>query len=558
MQFDEFLGRGDKFNTLQLDGEAVESSADDINPSLESKRRIMLIEEFPNSLSANSHALMAFRASLQRYLASAMPPPALFSSNFTSTSASQSSPPIVIIVSENMLGTGDSLSENLTVHRLLGAELSNHPATSIIEFNPIAPTIMSKALRLVLKKKALLSKQHSRPPGSGLLKRVSEMGDIRNAISALEFMCVRDGVSRIGDTSSRLKRPDKIGAPASTSAERENLELATQREASLGIFHAVGKVVYNKRDPITTGNSATAVEVHNTPQNHDKHDSLISQVSVDDLIDETGTDISTFIAALHENYPLSCTGSDFIESFESCAELVSDADILGPGNMWNSRLDRSAGIARTTSRRSGTSVDILLQDELSFQVAVRGLIFSLPYPVERRGVDPYKMFYPTSSRLWRQTEEIGALIDIWVRRLTSPDIASSAIPTTPSLSNLHSDESPLNEPFPRCMLSHDQVTLEQLPYMSMISKSLPEIAEIDKVTRFQGSVQRSQNSGNSDLDGSLYESDPIQPPVYPILTERRNLKQQWRQKSSSEALPTQTAEIDVEKLTLSDDDIEDD
>ena len=32
--------------------------------------------------------------------------------------------------------------------------------------------------------------------------------------------------------------------------EEESLEMVTRREASLGIFHAVGKVVYNKRDEV--------------------------------------------------------------------------------------------------------------------------------------------------------------------------------------------------------------------------------------------------------------------------------------------------------------------
>ena len=48
-------------------------------------------------------------------------------------------------------------------------------------------------------------------------------------------------------------------------------------------------------------------------------------------MDETGTDIDTFIAALHENYLPSCEASSNEESLDAlagCIDGLSDSDLL--------------------------------------------------------------------------------------------------------------------------------------------------------------------------------------------------------------------------------------
>jgi len=154
-----------------------------------------------------------------------------------------------------------------------------------------------------------------------------------------------------------------------------------------------------------------------------------SQVHVDELIDDLGTDIQTFIASLHENYVLSCDGGspeDTMDSINGCIDALSDADLLSPDRFG------SGAAARLTFQ--GTSTDNLRQDELSFQVSVRGLLFSLPSPVKRITPPPgttnskgksgsrnsaFQMFYPTSLRIWRQREEIEGLLDGWIGRAQS-------------------------------------------------------------------------------------------------------------------------------------------
>ncbi|WEW58550.1 RFC checkpoint protein Rad17 [Emydomyces testavorans] len=582
-QFDDFLTRSDKFSSLTLSESAASAKHgidDGINSSGNAKR-IVLIEEFPASLNQGSSTLTAFRSTLQRYLATAVPPRGFHGE--CPNSNVELSPPVIIIVSETLLGTGAALSDNFTVYRLLGPEISNHPGVSIIEFNRVAPTFITKALDLVLKKEARISKRR-RVPGPAALRRFAEMGDIRSAIASLEFLCLRgdeDG-NWSGTVASRMKRGINSGV-ALTEMEKESMEAITHREASLGIFHAVGKVIYNKReDPsITIGPS---VEVPQPPQHlHHFARRKVSQVLIDDLINETGTDIQTFIAALHENYILSCDGDDFTDFFADCIAGLSDADILSPENRRALQSNRgSVGSAQFTLQ-SSTSIDMLRQDEISFQVAVRGLLFSLPYPVKRRAVpgtrgsDAYKMFFPTSMRLWRQTEESCGLLDMWTRRLTNPASTRHTSDSNPRSEGVESwrnrrafgrssakeDEqtSPMTT---RSMMSSQEILLEYLPYLRLITREPSEMTDLEKITRFRDTIGRNNDISDEDLDVledlgvEHWATDPIPktpqkrrisrkmpppPPPYPPLLQAADFPGR--------------VEAAVDKLVLSDDDIED-
>ena len=414
-QFDEFLGRSHEFGGLDLDTTVdTAEGKGNLDPS---QRRILLIEEFPTIMSRNSTSLTAFRSAFQQYLAA--------------SAAEQMSSPIVIIVSETLLDSASSVLDNLTVHRLLGPELYHHPGTTIIDFNSIAPTFMNKALKLVLEKESRQSKR-AKVPGPAVLQRINEIGDIRSAISSLEFLCLKGDDTRVrgGNLTTKAKKSSRDNAVL-TRMEKESLKMITQREASLGIFHAVGKIVYNKRDDP----SLTTEDVQlPPPPDHLSHHSRpkVSQVSVNDLVDETGTDIQTFICALHENYAPSCNGSAFTDCVNGCIDALSDSDILcterkGPQG--------SRTGARINTANFNAGVDRLRQHEISYQVAARGLLFALPHPVKRslratigrsHPGDTHKMLYPRSIKLWHETEEIDGLINLWSTRLLSPSSRQSS------------------------------------------------------------------------------------------------------------------------------------
>ncbi|CAG7930604.1 unnamed protein product [Penicillium olsonii] len=453
-QFEEFLGRGDKFGGLDLDSDASND------------KRILLIEEFP-SMAGQASAHTAFRVSLQRYLAA----------------SGRDHPPVVVIVSETLLGSASSFSDNLTVHRLLGPAVYNHPGTTIIDYNSIAPTFMHKALRSILEREALDSKR-AHIPGPAVLDRISEIGDIRSAISSLEFLCLKgDSAGVWGGSLAKKKGRAEV---VLTAMEKETLRLVTQREASLGMFHAVGKIVYNKRmDPSLV--DSEDIEVLPAPPDYLSHfhRPKASQVLVNDLIDETGTDISTFISALHENYLPSCHGDHFTDTFGECIEALSDSEILGTDR--RSRGAR-AGVGTGINTPSG-GVDALRQDEMSFQVATRGLLFALPYPVQRkvgsggrRAGDAHKMLYPASLRLWRDTEEIEGLVDSWSHRLLGPSLASQSSELAGVSSWKSADVGRTDETHGAVtMMPRHDLLLHQLPYMAIIRRQDPDWWQLNKI-----------------------------------------------------------------------------
>lgn len=539
-QFEEFLGRGDRFGGLDLEDTESQNNRN----ARPGHWRILLVEEFPTVLNRASSSLTAFRASLQRYLAA------------STDHGGGWHPPIVMVVSETLLSSASSILDNLTVHRLLGPTLYSHPSTAIIDFNSIAPTFMQKALRSIIDKEARAS-QRVRIPGPAVLDRISEIGDIRSAVSSLEFLCLKgDQAGKWGGTVTKTKK--SRGDTALTPMEEESLKLISQREASLGMFHAVGKIVYNKR--LGSSLMSDDATVPPSPPEHLSHHRRVkvSQVAVNDLVDETGTDISTFVCALHENYPPSCDGEYFTDNLNACIEALSDSDILSADR--RPAQSARAGIG-TGATLLNAGVDMLRQDEISFQVAARGLLFALPYPVKRRLAsgngrrgDAHKMLYPSSLRLWRTTEEIEGLVDSWMKHMLDPfnnahlparsmgaTAESTGVKSWKNLRVGHPASSVDNPPLTVTMMSRHDALLHQLPYLAQIQRHDPVSWQLNQITSIRGSR----------LDDNV-EEDEL-PPSQP----RSNIHSH-KPGMGSNAFGPRLPQLEEEKLILSDDDIVDD
>lgn len=505
-QFEEFMGRGGKFGQLDLFSDNGKKSKKlEVKP-FDQKKQIILIEEFPNTFTRSSSALQSFRSAILQYLASNTPP---LSMPYNPKAKNDPITPVVMIVSETLLTTTSATADSFTAHRLLGPEILQHPGVGVIEFNAIATTILAKALETVVQKESRKSGRR-KTPGPQVLKRLGEIGDIRSAIGSLEFMCLRGDLDDWGGKIVFGKAKKTSKDTLLTKMEEESLELITRREASLGIFHAVGKVVYNKREGKVPG------DVESLP-NFISHQSRPkrSEVNINQLIDETGTDTPTFIAALHENYIPSCEAppSSFdissLDHVNGCIDALSDSDLLCPscdGSLQSSGF--GGGIA-------GTGGDILRQEEMSFQIAARGILFSLPHPVSRKttaaagfrtgkATDAHRMFYPTSLKLWRMKEEIESSLDLWVTRsmkgeinLTNTGVSAitsgaaafarpkpgtveswkmknAAPSSSPSQTKPNSKTSKEEDTPPLLTLgvfARTEMLLERLPYMVQISKS---------------------------------------------------------------------------------------
>ncbi|KAI1767412.1 hypothetical protein GGR53DRAFT_518480 [Hypoxylon sp. FL1150] len=594
-QFEEFMGRGGKFGQLDTDLDSPPSSIGNKAGVDDNTKKLILIEEFPNTFTRSSTALTSFRSTILQYLASNTPSLASLSHQ---TSADPITP-VVIVISETLLTTTSASADSFTAHRLLGPEITRHPGCCMIEFNAIAPTLLAGALDLVVQKEARKSGR-KRTPGPLVLKRLGEIGDIRSAISSLEFLCLKGDTDTDWGSKVTFTKP-KRGAKSQvslTKGEVESLELVSQREASLGIFHAVGKVVYNKRDerPMNQQTPEGRAEMLPDYMAHYSRPKRF-EVSVDSLIDETGTDTHTFISALHENYVLSCESSgpsdpkSSLDYINDCIEYLSESDLLSPS--WDVFFRGRNGGSTFTGRDSGSHV--LRQDEITFQVATRGLLFSLPNPVKRikhagrGGGDAYKMFYPTSLKLWREKEELEGVVDHWASRLLRGDETgqnltqgASAFRRPKPAANSSGEwiNKQASQPSIRVEQSQDQsapllflgssarteLLLERLPYMAHIARGRRSsvnnvrLREIDKVVSFTGIGDAAADEEAVDADDNAEQAGEGEAWATDKPTEEASPRKKSlgiRQKkdvssSTTAALPA------VQKLVLSDDDIEDD
>ncbi|KAK1600173.1 Rad17 cell cycle checkpoint protein [Colletotrichum navitas] len=585
-QFQEFLSRGGKFG--QLDTDVPTEVPRPASEKSASAGKIILIEEFPNTFSRSSTALSSFRSTLLEYLAANTPS----LTTFGRRSPSEPITPVVLIVSETLLTTTSASADSFTAHRLLGPEILRHPGTRVIEFNTIAPTLLAKALELVVLKEARKSGR-KRTPGPQVLKRLGEIGDIRSAISSLEFMCLKGDQDADWGAKVALSKQSK-GAKAGislTKGEEETLELISQREASLGIFHAVGKVVYNKRDETPSASNAAErlpsyIAHHSRPKP--------SEVSVDTLMDETGTDTQTFISALHENYMFSCEtvppfdASTPLDYVNGCIEHLSESDLLLP-----SRDSFFGGRGSSASFGKDSGSHVLRQDEIAFQVAVRGMLFSLPSPVKRKastgakGADAFKMFYPTSIKLWRTKEEFEALVDVWSTKLMKGEETAPRRSLTEGASafrrpkqtdagnwvaDRQSKPKPANEKAkadsnvaPLLSLgsaARREMLLERLPYMASIVRGRRstlhsfKLRDIEKVVSFQGIGPQ---TGDDDEQAEDAPEDGIVAGDA-WATDKPSEEASPRKRGSviRHAGDGSVAGLRVQNLVISDDDIEDD
>ncbi|KAG9188819.1 hypothetical protein G6011_07524 [Alternaria panax] len=595
-QFEDFVGRTGAFGSLAFDEPTM--SGQTASPSGQAKRQkqLVLVEEFPNTFTRTSAAVQSFRSSVLNYLAANTQSATAFFP--THVDSEQPVTPIVMIISETLLSTNTAAADSFTAHRLLGPEILTHPGVSVLEFNPIAPTYITKALEAIVVKEARESGR-KKTLGPQAVQHLAELGDIRSAVSSLEFLCLRgDDAEGWGAkvNFTKKKRPKDIPM---TKIEQESLEMVTQRESTLGIFHSVGRVVYNKR----------LAEDSNMPVAHppnwfpERRRPRASEVNVDTLIDELGTDTQTFVAALHENYVLSCGGADSeetMDSVEGCIDALSDADLLSPDRF-------GAGAGRRNPQ--GTSADNLRQEELCFQTSVRGLLYNLPYPVKRiappsgiMGIkakgqgasggaakgNAFVMYYPASRRIWRLQEEIEDLLKMWVSKaqrgelFTAPGAPKAIIPSrgvetwkgNASFSQPASapgskhakEEAPITVLLGSGGSARNEMLLERLPYMTTILRKshIPApsttitVREIRKITAF---------TGNALLDAT--EEDDADDDVRPGEQEQWSTdkptgetpKRKGRVQFESKAQESETAIAGLAdkgaSLTLSDDDIED-
>ncbi|KAI9657771.1 MAG: Cell cycle checkpoint protein rad17 [Bathelium mastoideum] len=499
--FEDFIGRSGQFGHLELapteSSEPAKTIAALPTSAQPLTKEAILIEEFPNTFMRSSSALYAFRSTVQTFLAAGTP--SLVSPTNSRPDGLGQVRPVIMIISESQVSTSTSVAESFTAQRLLGPEILHHHGTSVIEFNSVAPTILTKALELVIAKDARQSGRRW-APSPQMLRSLAESGDIRSAVSTLEFLCIGGDQRDAWGSKVRLtKSKGALKEAPMPSMEQESLKMITNRASSLDLFHGLGKVLYNKRqDP------APHMSLIAQPPSHLSHHwrRKLPENDVNELMDQIGADVETFVSALHENYALSCNGltvEDTVDCMDACIDSLSDADLLSP----------SRSISYTTPLQN-TASDVLRHSEISFHVCVRGVLFALPSPVKRSHPpadmygdqvrkygqhDAFKMFFPASIKLWKRREELQDLVALLVTRLqrghysqpkrknTVNTLAEDAVVVDVSKGGTDVVRMGSGDSAKTAGL------LEYLPYMGIVHRSLGNAAisrELDEVTRFRG------------------------------------------------------------------------
>ena len=405
-QFQDFLGRGRNYHSLDIGSDAsTEPNSDhSLQASasvLTERRRVIVVEDLPNSLIYSASALQTFRACISEYI-----------SDYKSSGTKEASIPLVIIISESsMHSTG--VSDELTAYGLLGPNILHHTGTRVIEFNPVAGSFLAKAMDRILAKEGRINGRVGSKK-SELVKKLGDVGDIRSAINSLEFLCIEytQTSATLDRQSGKAQNDNAVRKFTSGTSEAGNV--STNRECSLGLFHAVGKVIYNKLDEPERSHPVESHLFNPTSHTQESYNFQLSDTcAISKLMTELCVDTTTFVATIHENYVPSCNGSSMVDRLIGCLDAMSESDLLSHRH----GSDGSLHAMRTS--RSSSQTELSRNEEISFHVAVRGVLQALPCPVNRthqthatqadKTRHPSRIYFPSSLRLPRNAREIQDL-----------------------------------------------------------------------------------------------------------------------------------------------------
>ncbi|KAG6820461.1 hypothetical protein H0H93_000215 [Arthromyces matolae] len=343
-KFEAFLNRASSCHNLfstNADKNPTQS-AQTGSGSLPPNRHLILLEDFPNLLHPATQS--QFHSALQGFVS--LPP-------------TDPPVPLIVIISDAGVrgeaaderistgGWGQAKEGILDIRTVLPRDLLGGPYVTQISFNPIAPTLLTKALKSLLD--AHFSRCSRSPPSKEVLDVVVESanGDIRSAIMALQFACV---VEMTGKKKGTKKGKSIV------------LEAVTRREHTLVLFHLLGKVLYNKRkgDPPSASASAKEVQKEKMADDQLKDPPKLPPDFVDHerrtLYADSPIDSSLFSLYIHQNYPQFCND---VEQCDGVADWLSWVDSSG-GDAWYQA------------------------NPHQFHLLTLGTIHSLPSPVTRR------------------------------------------------------------------------------------------------------------------------------------------------------------------------------
>lgn len=357
------------------------------------RRQVILLEDLPNVLHPGTQR--SFHASLETLV----------------SSSSDNPVPVVIILSssgvrgenpEDDTGRTWRTKDSIDIRMVIPPSLLGGPYVTQISFNPIAPTLMHRALAALLarhlKSANVVAKPRGKAAAGGSTKEVLDLvvetanGDIRSAIMALQFACT--------DPSFASALSGRKGTRSSGNP-RALMEAITRREQSLALFHLIGKILYSKRKGDAPPASMSKADAEKEraldrklkdppalPLHLRDHDRRASRVDVETLYADTPIDSSLLSLYIHQNYTQYCN------TLDECGGVAE----------WMSLVDASGGES------------IMNTNPTRFHLLALGTMHSLPSPVPRKGQRNYKPEFFDFLRKQREAEAGVSETLHWLRQ----------------------------------------------------------------------------------------------------------------------------------------------
>ncbi|EDV29237.1 uncharacterized protein TRIADDRAFT_18196, partial [Trichoplax adhaerens] len=245
----------------------------------------------------------------------------------------------------------DCQNQSYNIHTLFPKDIIKDCNIRTINFNPVAPTNISKLLNNIVEKESkVISIPFARFSKTDIQNiAVASVGDIRQAINCLQFLfyerkTLRNAhlkeISYVNIGGSKRKKLKSQNASKNDAYTKQ----LTGRDQGLYLFRALGKILHCKRDQEQDLNPNERLPTHLSM--HNRRRALIHPETV---IEQSRTSSTMLRFYLHENY---IRFVNDIECAVNSASYLSDSDLLS---------------------REWTST---IFEEYSSSVTVRGLMFS--------------------------------------------------------------------------------------------------------------------------------------------------------------------------------------
>ncbi|NWS75592.1 RAD17 protein, partial [Crotophaga sulcirostris] len=316
--FQDFLLRANKYNKLQMLGESTGND-----------KKLILIEDIPNQFYRDPSSLHEI---LRRFVRT-------------------SRCPLIFIISDNFSGDGNQ-------RLLFPVEIIEELCISNISFKPVAPTNMMKVLNRIVTTEANMNREKHYTLDRTSLELLCRgcSGDIRSAINSLQFSSMKGCLLEKEFWSRKRSSTLKCEAPAvstvrkkskSDASEDQEMQAIGGKDASLFLFHALGKIIYCKREPVSES------EFPQLPAHLSAYRRDILLIQPEDIVEKSHMSGSMFNLYLHQNYV------DFFSDIDDvvrASEYMSTADVFCSN--WSTRLvmeKYSASVATRGVIHSNTS-----------------------------------------------------------------------------------------------------------------------------------------------------------------------------------------------------------